>query len=111
MAGKQAKILSEDDFEDLLVYAAATRNPLRNRVIVLLSAKAGLRVPLRDTLHFFDGPGNIGSRRKTARSQGFVVRGQQLADGQRAVAQDSGRIFPRGIDDVVIEQKNPVFDS
>lgn len=43
MAGKQAKILSEDDFEDLLVYAAATRNPLRNRVIVLLSAKAGLR--------------------------------------------------------------------
>ena len=43
MAGKQAKILSEDDFEDLLVYAAATRNPLRDRVIVLLSAKAGLR--------------------------------------------------------------------
>jgi len=43
LAGKQAKILSEDDFEDLLVYAAATRNPLRNRVIVLLSAKAGLR--------------------------------------------------------------------
>jgi integrase len=43
LAGKQAKILSEDDFEDLLVYAAATHNPLRNRVIVLLSAKAGLR--------------------------------------------------------------------
>ena len=43
MAGKQAKVLSEDDLEDLLVYAAATRNPTRNRVIVLLSAKAGLR--------------------------------------------------------------------
>jgi integrase/recombinase XerD len=43
MAGKQAKILSEDDLQDLLAYAAATRNPLRNRVIVLLSAKAGLR--------------------------------------------------------------------
>jgi integrase len=43
LAGKQAKILSEDDLEDLLVYAAATRNPIRNRVIVLLSAKAGLR--------------------------------------------------------------------
>jgi integrase len=41
--GKQAKILSEDDLQDLLVYAAATRNPIRNRVIVLLSAKAGLR--------------------------------------------------------------------
>jgi integrase len=43
VAGKQAKILSEDDVEDLLVYASATRNPIRNRVIVLLSAKAGLR--------------------------------------------------------------------
>jgi integrase len=43
LAGKQAKILSEDDLEDLLVYAAATRNSIRNRVIVLLSAKAGLR--------------------------------------------------------------------
>jgi integrase len=33
----------EDDLQDLLVYASATRNPIRNRVIVLLSAKAGLR--------------------------------------------------------------------
>jgi integrase len=43
MSGKQAKVLSEDDVKDLLVYASASRNPLRNRVIVLLSAKAGLR--------------------------------------------------------------------
>jgi integrase/recombinase XerD len=43
MLGKQAKILSEDDLQDLLVYASTTRNPIRNRVIVLLSAKAGLR--------------------------------------------------------------------
>ena len=43
MPGKRAKILSEDDLQDLLAYAAATRNPIRNRVIVLLSAKAGLR--------------------------------------------------------------------
>jgi len=43
MPGKPAKILSEDDLQDLLVYASATRNPIRNRVIVLLSAKAGLR--------------------------------------------------------------------
>jgi integrase len=43
LAGKQAKILSEDDLQDLLAYASATRNPIRNRVIVLLSAKAGLR--------------------------------------------------------------------
>jgi integrase len=43
MAGRQAKILSSDDFCDLLAFASFTRNPLRNRVIVLLSAKAGLR--------------------------------------------------------------------
>jgi integrase len=43
VSGKQAKILSEDDLQDLLVYASATRNPIRNQVIVLLSAKAGLR--------------------------------------------------------------------
>jgi integrase len=43
MPGKQAKILSEDDLQDLLVYVSASRNSIRNRVIVLLSAKAGLR--------------------------------------------------------------------
>jgi len=43
MAGRQAKILSPDNHHDLLVFAGCTRNPLRNRVLVLLSAKAGLR--------------------------------------------------------------------
>src|SRR5271167_537907 len=43
MPGKQAKVLSLDDMKDLLVFASCTRHPLRNRVIVLLAAKAGLR--------------------------------------------------------------------
>jgi integrase len=43
MLGRQAKILSSTDVEDLLVFVGCTRNPLRNRVMVLLSAKAGLR--------------------------------------------------------------------
>jgi integrase len=43
MAGRRAKILSSTDVDDLLLFASCTRNPLRNRVIVLLSAKAGLR--------------------------------------------------------------------
>jgi integrase len=43
MSGKQAKILSEDNIKDLLVYAECTRHPVRNQIIVLLSAKAGLR--------------------------------------------------------------------
>jgi integrase len=41
--GKRAKILSAPDVNDLLVFASCTRHPLRNTVIVLLSAKAGLR--------------------------------------------------------------------
>jgi integrase len=43
MPGKQAKILSLGDVNDLLVFADCTRHSLRNRVIVLLAAKAGLR--------------------------------------------------------------------
>lgn len=43
MAGKQAKILTDFHVRDLLIYADNTRYPLRNRVIVLLSVKAGLR--------------------------------------------------------------------
>jgi integrase len=43
MAGKQAKILSVSDVNDLLAFADCTRHAIRNRVIVLLSAKAGLR--------------------------------------------------------------------
>ena len=43
MPGRQAKILSPADVNDLLLFASCTRNPLRNRVLVLLSAKAGLR--------------------------------------------------------------------
>jgi integrase len=43
MRGKQAKILSNDNLEDLLLFAETNRHPLRNKLIVLLSAKAGLR--------------------------------------------------------------------
>ena len=43
MAGKQAKVLSDTEVNDLLAFAGRSRNPTRNEVIVLLSAKAGLR--------------------------------------------------------------------
>ena len=43
MRGQQAKILSDNNLEDLLLFAEASRHPLRNKVIVLLSVKAGLR--------------------------------------------------------------------
>jgi integrase len=43
MSGKQAKILAANHIDDLLLFADTTRYPVRDRVIVLLSVKAGLR--------------------------------------------------------------------
>jgi integrase len=43
MPGKQAKILSDSQIKSLLTFASSTRYPYRDRLIVLLSAKAGLR--------------------------------------------------------------------
>jgi integrase len=41
--GKQAKTLSKGQVEAVLGYLAKTRHPARNRLIFLLSVKAGLR--------------------------------------------------------------------
>lgn len=63
MAGRQAKIISENTYKDLLVFAAATRHPTRNRLIVLLSLKAGLRAGEIANLTWdmvLDPAGNIG---------------------------------------------------
>jgi integrase/recombinase XerD len=43
MPGKQAKILSTEHVDDLLFFAERSRHPIRNRLIVLLSVRAGLR--------------------------------------------------------------------
>jgi integrase/recombinase XerD len=43
LLGKQAKILSKGQAESILGYLTKTRRPQRNRLIFLLSAKAGLR--------------------------------------------------------------------
>jgi integrase len=43
MPGKQAKVLFADQIDVLLCFASLTRYPARNRLIVLLSFKAGLR--------------------------------------------------------------------
>ena len=64
MAGKQAKILSLSDVNDLLVFTSCTRRPLRNQVIVLLAAKAGLRAGEIANLTWdmvLDPTGEIGS--------------------------------------------------
>lgn len=43
MPGRQAKLLPDREVGRLLTYVGATRYPDRNRVMVLLSVKAGLR--------------------------------------------------------------------
>jgi integrase len=43
MLGKQAKTLSDHQLNCLLIFACNTRNPVRDKLIVLLSIKAGLR--------------------------------------------------------------------
>lgn len=40
---KQAKILTKPQADAVLAYLSTTRHPERNRVIFLLSVKAGLR--------------------------------------------------------------------
>jgi integrase/recombinase XerD len=64
MLGKQAKILSDDNIRDLLTFTTRTRNPSRNRVMVLLSVKAGLRAGEIANLTWAmvtDPVGNIGT--------------------------------------------------
>lgn len=41
--GKQAKVLTKAQIDTLLIHVGNGRNPVRNRLIVLLSVKAGLR--------------------------------------------------------------------
>src|SRR5271169_4871067 len=82
MSGRQAKVLSDQQIEHLLVYTSTTRNPERNRVIVLLSIKAGLRAGEIAKLTWdmvLDPTGEVGS----------VI---ELHD--RAAKKNSGRLIP-----------------
>ena len=61
--GKQAKILSRHQQDAILSYLGTTRHPLRNRVIFLLSARAGLRAKEVAALTWSmltDASGNVG---------------------------------------------------
>jgi integrase len=82
MLGKRAKILSDNNIRDLLAFTTRTRHPLRNRVIVLLSVKVGLRAGEIANLTWpmvTDSAGEIG----------FVIA---LED--RVAKKKSGRVIP-----------------
>lgn len=64
MPGRQARILTPDQADDLLYWATRSRHPLRNRVVVLLSVKAGLRAAEIAKLTWdmvLDAEGNVGT--------------------------------------------------
>lgn len=80
--GKQAKSLSKGQIEAVLGYVGKTRHPIRNRLIFLLSAKAGLRareIALLTWSMVTDAQGEIGHA---------IVLQNEASKGQ------SGRIIP-----------------
>src|SRR5450755_3773281 len=81
MLGKQAKILNAEHIDDLLSFADTTRHPLRNRVIVLLSAKAGFRAAEIANLTWDmvrDADGSIGSLIELRDSAAKLGRGRRI---------------------------------
>jgi integrase/recombinase XerD len=80
--GKQAKTLSKGQVEAVLAYLAKTRWPTRNRLIFLLSVKAGLRAKEIANLTWW----------MTNDSQGEVGRSMCLLDS--ASKGKSGRMIP-----------------
>jgi len=97
--GKQAKTLSKGQVEAMLAYLSTTRHPERNRLIFLLSVKAGLRAKEIARLNWLmtnDSQGEIG----------WII---YLLDS--ASKGKSGRIIPLNEDlrNALIEYRNRVM--
>ena len=100
MLRKRAKILSDDNIRDLLAFTALTRYPIRNRVMVLLSVKAGLRAGEIANLTWAmvtDPVGDIGT---------------VIALEDRIAKKNSGRVIPlhRDLRDALVELRNGTGD-
>jgi integrase/recombinase XerD len=97
--GKQAKTLSKGQVEAVLGYLAKTRWPARNRVIFLLSAKAGLRAKEIARLTWW----------MTNDPQGEIGRAICLQDS--ASKGRSGRMIPLNdeVRDALIEYRKEVL--
>ena len=104
MAGKQAKVLFNHHVQALLAYATASRYPVRNRVIVLLSVKAGLRAAeianltwpmvldptgeIATAIELHDGAAKMGSGRRVPLHNDLregLARLREASDGPRYV--------------------------
>ena len=96
--GKQAKTLSKGQVEAVLGYLAKTRHPARNRLIFLLSVKAGLRAKEIARLTWW----------MTNDSRGEIGRAICLQDS--ASKGRSGRMIPLSdeVRDALIEYRRQV---
>ena len=96
--GKQAKTLSKGQVEAVLGYLAKTRHPARNRLIFLLSVKAGLRAKEIARLTWW----------MTNNSWGEIGRAVCLQDS--ASKGRSGRMIPLSdeVRDALIEYRRQV---
>jgi len=97
--GKQAKTLSKGQIDAMLAYLSTTRHPERNRLIFLLSVKAGLRAKEIARLNWL----------MTTDSQGEIGSTIYLLDS--ASKGKSGRIIPLNEDlrNALIEYRNQVM--
>jgi integrase/recombinase XerD len=97
--GKQAKTLTKGQVDAVLGYLAKTRHPARNRLILLLSAKAGLRAKEIAGLTWW----------MTNDSQGQIGRTIFLQDS--ASKGKSGRTIPLSdeVRDALIEYRDLVI--
>ncbi|MGC2811200.1 MAG: site-specific integrase [Bradyrhizobium sp.] len=99
MLGKQAKTMNKIQIEAVLGYLAKTRHPARNRLIFLLSVKAGLRAKEIARLTWW----------MTNDSQGEIGRAICLQDS--ASKGRSGRMIPLSdeVRDALIEYRRQVM--
>jgi hypothetical protein len=80
MAGKQAKILSDEQTDRLLSFVSTTRNPLRNRVLVLLIPQSRVTGRGDRQTDLADG---FGPRRRNCPCS--RAQGPRSKEGQRAL--------------------------
>jgi integrase/recombinase XerD len=118
MAGKQAKVLFDHHVQALLAYATASRYPVRNRVIVLLSVKAGLRAgeianltwpmvvdptgEIAPYIELYDGAAKNRSGRRVPLHNDLreaLARAREVSDGPRHVvySERGGGLTPSSI--------------
>ena len=103
MLARQAKVLNDRQIRTVITYLSATRHPIRNRLIFLLSVRAGLRAKEIAALRWSmvtDAEGWIGDvirlpdSASKGRSGGTLPIAKQLRDALTAWAQHLGTIHP-----------------